>query len=83
MLPVQEQAQPWIKAGCCEAMAHDLGAVPSLENDRGERTGAARRWGESVQEVQQVTGERWEVAFVDQGYTGQEPAERAAREGVS
>ena len=31
-----------------------------------------------VEEVQQATGESVEVAFVDQGYTGEEPAEQAA-----
>lgn len=40
------------------------------------------RVGELVAEVQQVTGEQVEVAFVDQGYIGEEPAEQAAREGV-
>ena len=38
--------------------------------------------GDLVQEVQQVTGEHVEVAFVDQGYTGEEPAAQAARQGV-
>jgi transposase len=35
-----------------------------------------------AQEVQQVTGEKVEVAFVDQGYTGQEPAKQAALQGI-
>jgi transposase len=35
-----------------------------------------------VQAVQQVTGEHVEVAFVDQGYTGEEPAEQAAKRGI-
>lgn len=38
--------------------------------------------GELIKEVQQVTGEKVEVAFVDQGYTGAEPADQAAKEGV-
>jgi transposase len=38
--------------------------------------------GDLIQEVQQVTGEHVEVAFVDQGYTGEEPAAQAARHGV-
>jgi transposase len=38
--------------------------------------------GDLVAEVQKVTGEKVEVAFVDQGYTGEEPAEQAARQGV-
>jgi transposase len=34
------------------------------------------------QDLQKATGEKVEVAFVDQGYTGEEPAEQAAKEGV-
>src|SRR5207237_6065484 len=34
------------------------------------------------QKVQEVTGEMVEVAFVDQGYTGDEPAEAAAAHGI-
>ena len=32
--------------------------------------------------MQEVTGEKVEVAFVDQGYTGEEPKAQAARAGV-
>ncbi|MDV2453241.1 IS5 family transposase [Xanthomonas hortorum] len=35
-----------------------------------------------AQEVQHVTGETVKIAFVDQGYTGQEPAQAAKEEGV-
>jgi len=35
-----------------------------------------------TQEVQKATGENVEVAYVDQGYTGAEPAEHAAQQGV-
>jgi transposase len=35
-----------------------------------------------AQEVQEVTGESVELAFVDQGYTGEQPAEDAARHGI-
>lgn len=35
-----------------------------------------------IMEVQKVTGENVEVAFVDQGYTGEEPAAQAAQRGV-
>jgi len=35
-----------------------------------------------MEEVQKATGEKVEVAFVDQGYTGEEPAEQAAQRGV-
>lgn len=32
--------------------------------------------------VQQVTGQTVELAYVDQGYTGEEPAEAAAAQGI-
>lgn len=35
-----------------------------------------------AQEVRHVTGETVKVAFVDQGYTGQEPADAAREEGI-
>ena len=35
-----------------------------------------------AQEVQHVTGETVKLAFVDQGYTGEEPAEAAKEEGI-
>ena len=35
-----------------------------------------------VEEVQAVTGTNVKVAFVDQGYTGEDPAAQAARQGV-
>ncbi len=35
-----------------------------------------------VKEVQHATGKNVEVAFVDQGYTGEEPAEQAAKRGI-
>lgn len=38
--------------------------------------------GELVQAVQKVTGNKIEIAFVDQGYTGADPAEAAAEHGV-
>ncbi|WP_258535361.1 transposase, partial [Xanthomonas oryzae] len=34
------------------------------------------------QEVQHVTGETVKIAFVDQGYTGEEPAQAAKEEGI-
>lgn len=33
-------------------------------------------------EIQHITGESGRLAYVDQGYTGQEPAEAARQEGV-
>lgn len=38
--------------------------------------------GELAQRVQEVTGETVEVAFVDQGYTGDEAAQQAAEHGI-
>jgi transposase len=38
--------------------------------------------GDLGQEIQETTGDRVEVAFVDQGYTGEEPATQAASRGV-
>jgi transposase len=35
-----------------------------------------------AQDVQQITGENVELAYVDQGYTGQEPAKAAASQGI-
>jgi len=35
-----------------------------------------------AQHVQEVTGDSVEVAFVDQGYTGEQPAQAAARQGI-
>ena len=37
---------------------------------------------ELAQEVQAATGEQVKVAFVDQGYTGADPSEAAANEGI-
>jgi len=38
--------------------------------------------GQLAQQVQQATGETVEVAFVDQGYTGDESAQQAAEQGI-
>jgi transposase len=132
---VHQQAQRWIKAGCFEALAHDLrkllrmlterAAAPSAvildgrtmqsTPESGERAGYdgyKRRKGSKVHvavdtlghllalkvtaaneqeraqvadlvnEVQAVTGGTVEVAYADQGYTGQETAAAAAAHGV-
>ena len=132
---VHQQAQRWIKAGCFEAMAHDLrkmlrllsqkqpqptavildGRTMQSTPESGSRAGYdgyKRRKGSKVhaavdtlghllavrvtaaneqeraqvadlaKDVQEVTGNNVEVAFVDQGYTGEEPAEQAARQGI-
>jgi transposase len=127
---VYQQVQRWIKAGCFEAMVHDLRAVLRLAQDREEapravvldgRTlqstvesgaragydGHKRRKGSKVHmavdtlghllaaqvtpaneqeraqvgqltaKVQEVTQQKVEVAFVDQGYTGETAAAAA------
>lgn len=132
---VQQQAQRWIKAGCFEALAHDLRKLLRLLTEKtaapsavildgrtmqstpesGERAGYdgyKRRKGSKVhaavdtlghllalkvtaaneqeraqvadlvEKVQAVTGGKVEVAYADQGYTGEEPAEAAAAHGV-
>ena len=132
---VHQQAQRWIKAGCFEAMAHDLRKILRLLAERkiqptavifdgrtlqstpesGGRAGYdgyKRRKGSKVhaavdtlghllavqvtaaneqeraqvadlvKDVQEVTGHHVEVAYVDQGDTGETPAQDAARKGV-
>lgn len=37
---------------------------------------------ELTEEVQEVTGENVELAYVDQGYTGEQPAKDAAKNGI-
>ena len=132
---IQQQAARWFKAGCFEAMAHDLRAIVRLALDRNAEPSAAiydsrtlqstpesggragydgykRRKGSKVhlavdtlghllalkvtpaneqdraqvagltQAVQAATGETIELAYVDQGYTGAEPAAAAQACGV-
>jgi len=52
-----------------------LKVTPANEQERAQVADLAR-------EVQQATGEHVEMAFVDQGYTGEQPAEAAAAEGI-
>lgn len=131
---VYQQAQRWIKAGCFEAMAHDLRAMVRLvlartadpsavilnsrtilstpeSGGRAGYDGAKKRKGSKVhaavdtlghllavkvtaaneqdraqvkelaQAVQIATGEHVQLAYVDQGYTGeQQPQTRPNRE---
>lgn len=49
--------------------------TPANEGDRA-------RVGEVAEAVQEATGESVDVAFVDQGYTGERPAEDAAGQGI-
>jgi len=132
---VQQQTQRWLKAGCFEAMAHDLRLLLRLAAQRegtpsavildsrtvqstpesGARAGFdghKKRRGsklhaavdtlghllalkvtpaneqdraqvaELAQAVQEVTGRSVEIAFVDQGYTGEQAATDAAQAGL-
>jgi transposase len=132
---VHQQAQRWIKAGCFEAMAHDLREILRVLAERNEQPSAVildgrtlqstpesgsragydgykrkkgskvhasvdtlghllalkvtpaneqerAQVGELVKEVQEVTEQKVQIAFVDQGYTGEEPAKEAAKQGV-
>ena len=49
--------------------------TPANEQERAQVT-------ELAQQVQQLTGESVEVAFVDQGYTGEQTATDAAEHGI-
>ena len=132
---VHQQVQRWIKAGCFEALAHDLrkmlrllaqkaleptavildGRTLQSTPESGQRAGydgykrkkgskvhiavdtlghllalsvtAANaqeraQVGDLIGDVQEITDEKVEVAFADQGYTGEETAAAAASHGV-
>jgi transposase len=52
-----------------------LKITPANEQDRAQVADLAQR-------VQEVTGENVQIAYVDQGYTGDDPAAAAARNGI-
>jgi len=132
---VYQQTRRWIKAGCFEAMAHDLRVILRLALDRkadpsavildsrtlqstpesgaragfdghkkrkGSKVHAAvdtlghllalsvtpaneqdrAQVGQLAQAIQAAVAEPVPVAFVDQGYTGEQPAAAAAQEGL-
>jgi transposase len=132
---VYQQGQRWMKAGCFEAMAHDLrqwmrlalernpqptttildGRTMQSTPESGARSGYdgyKRRKGSKVhmavdtlghllaltvtpadaqersqvaplaEQIQQATGQNVEVAYVDQGYTGENPLFDAAEKGI-
>ena len=132
---VYQQTQRWLRAGCFEAIAHDLRLLLRLAAGRSGQPSAVILDGRTVQStpesgadagydghkrrkgrkvhvavdtlghllaavitpaneqeraqvaelaalVQEVTGQTVELAYVDQGYTGDEPAEAAAAQGI-
>ena len=132
---VYQQTRRWNKAGCFEAMAHDLRALLRLSQERegvpsaaildsltlqstpesGARAGFdghKKRKGSKVhaavdtlghllalkvtpaneqdraqvaqlaKDLQNQTGKNIKIAFVDQGYTGEQPAKDAKQEGI-
>ena len=132
---VYQQTQRWLRAGCFEAIAHDLRLLLRLAAGRNGQPSAVILDGRTVQStpesgagagydghkrrkgrkvhmavdtlghllatvitpaneqeraqvaelaalVQDVTGQTVELAYVDQGYTGDEPAEAAAAQGI-
>jgi transposase len=68
---VYQQTQRWLKAGCFEALV-----TPANEQERAQVQSLA-------QAVQRETGGTMRVAFVDQGYTGEAPAQAAQAEGIA
>jgi transposase len=60
-----------------DTIGHLLAAhvTPANEQERAQV-------GELAAQVQEVTSENVELAYVDQGYTGEEPAKEAAAEGI-
>jgi transposase len=52
-----------------------LHVTPANEQERAQVT-------ELAQQVQEVTGDSVEIAYVDQGYTGDQPAQDAAKHGI-
>lgn len=132
---VCQQWQRWIKAGCMEAMAHDLRMLLRMPSEKNAQPSAVildgrtmqstpesraragydgykrkkgskvhvavdtlghllalkitaadeqerAQVGELAQKLQEVTGEKVELAYVDQGYTGEQPAEAAQTQGI-
>jgi len=60
-----------------DTLGHLLAALVTPANEQ-ERA----QVGELAAQIQEVTGESVEVAFVDQGYTGEQPAAAAAEHGI-
>ena len=60
-----------------DTLGHLLAVKVTAANEQ-ERAQVA----DLVKDVQEATGHNVEVAFADQGYTGEEPADQAARQGI-
>jgi transposase len=60
-----------------DTLGHLLALLVTPANEQ-ERAQVAQL----AEQIQQVTGESVEIAFVDQGYTGDEPAQAAAEQGI-
>jgi transposase len=76
---VYQQTQRWIAAGCFETLVHDLRALQVTPADVQDRAHV----GALAKEVQTLTGETVELAYVDQGYTGAMTADAAAQHGLA
>ena len=99
---VYQQTRRWLKAGCFEAMAHDLRAILRLALERnadpsavildsrtiqstpesGARAGFDGHKKRKGSKVHVAVEEPVHIAFVDQGYTGENPAMAAAQAGI-
>jgi transposase len=89
---IYQQTRRWLKAGVFEEMVHDLRVLLRLSEGRAPEPTAAildshneqdrGRVGELAEAVQEATGESVELAYVDQGYTGEKAAEEAEAFGM-
>lgn len=68
-----QQTRRWLDAGCLEAMGNDLRSVIRVAQGRQGHSGAV---------VQQATGQSVEVAWADQGYTGEDAKSQTAEQDV-
>jgi transposase len=89
---IYQQTRRWLKAGVFEEMVHDLRVLLRISEGRAPEPTAAildshneqdrGRVGELAEAVQEATGESVELAYVDQGYTGEKAAEEAEAFGM-
>lgn len=76
---VYQQTQRWLKGGVFEAMVQDLQELlrVTAANEQGLAQVAAL-----TQHIQAVTSEHVELAYVDEGYSGDNTAQAAAQHGI-